>query len=53
MNPLAYGGAFGQGSGNLLEDPVIPAVSGVSVIKIAVTLGVFLWMIRSLGRGGK
>lgn len=50
MNPLAYGGAFGQGSGNLLEDPVIPAISGASVLKVAATLGIFLWLVRSLGK---
>ena len=50
MNPTFYGGAFGSGSGNLLEDPVIPAVSGMSVLKVAATVGIFLWLFRSLGK---
>lgn len=36
----------GQG---VLEDPVIPAISGTTVIKVAVTLGIFVWIFRSLG----
>jgi len=47
---MPYGGAGYPESGNLLTDPVIPAISGMSVIKVAAAIGLMLWVVRKLGK---
>lgn len=47
---MPYGGAGYPESGNLLTDPVIPAVSGISVLKVAGAIAIFLYVIRRLGK---
>lgn len=44
-----YQPSFDSG-GDLLRDPVIPAISGLSIVKVAVTIGIFVWLFRKLGR---
>lgn len=38
----------GQG---VLEDPIIPPITGGTFLKFAVATGVVIWMFRKLGRG--
>lgn len=54
MNPFlpSYGGAGFNESGNILQDPVIPAISGASILKVAVAVGIFIWLFRSFGNKG-
>jgi len=47
---MPYGGASYPDSGNLLTDPVVPAISGMSVIKVAGAIAIFLWVVRKLGK---
>lgn len=47
---MPYGGASYPESGNLLTDPVVPAISGMAVVKAAVTIGIFLYLFRSFGK---
>lgn len=42
-----YGGG---GFGNVLEEPIVPAISGASVIKFAVGAALFLYIFRKIGR---
>lgn len=47
---MPYGGAGFPESGNLLTDPVIPAISGMQVLKAAAAIGIFLYIFGKFGK---
>lgn len=43
-------GSSGAGFGNLVEDPVVPALSGAQFVKIAAALAITAWVFRQFRR---
>jgi hypothetical protein len=39
-------GSSGTGFGNLIEDPVVPAVSGAQFIKVVAALAAVAWVFK-------